>query len=392
MIGEGDLHRHQRSALFEPFNLLALLSILGLVICSLVAQADANFYAGGKQYERHTVWMLVGAAAFLLTTVVDLRLVERGAYVFYGVCVVLLVLTLVLGTSVNNSTRWLRLGDVNIQASEFVKLGLIVALARFLHQRRERPPGETATPQVGKYRLGDLWAPAALVLVPAPLILFQPDLGTTLMVMFVAATMLAVEGIQRKAALVLLIGTLILVPVAWKSGLVQEYQKDRVYKLVDDRWEKVDQATGVIHETRRTQAEQAMWAIGSGGLTGQGRKNANTQRMKVFPEVHTDFISAMVAEEFGFLGLTVLLFMFWWLVMWGLRTALDSRARFCRLVATGVAALFGWQVFVNVGMVTGFLPVVGVPLPFLSYGGSAFMTLLMCLGLTLNIARKRGRL
>jgi rod shape determining protein RodA len=287
--------------------------------------------------------------------------------------------------------RWLRLGEVNIQASELMKLAVIVALARFLHTRRARPPGETATPQVGKYRLRDLLAPFAIVFIPVPLILLQPDLGTTLIIIFIALTMLAVEGIQRRASLVMLVGIMIFVPVAWKAGLVQDYQKDRVYKLVDDSWEKVDQSTGVIHENRRTQAEQAMWAIGSGGLTGQGRRQANTQRMKVFPEVHTDFISAMVAEEFGFLGLTVLLFMFWWLVMWGLRTALDSRDRFCRLVCTGVAALFGWQVFVNVGMVTGFLPVVGVPLPFLSYGGSAFLSLLMCLGLVLNIARKRGR-
>jgi rod shape determining protein RodA len=387
-----DLSRNQRSALLEPFNLFAVLAIVGLVVASVVAQADAHYYAGGRQYERHTVWMLIGVAAFLLATVIDLRLVERGAYVLYALCVGLLVLTLVAGTSVNYSVRWLRLGEVNIQASELMKLAVIVALARFLHTRRARPPGETATPQVGKYRLRDLLAPFAIVFIPVPLILLQPDLGTTLIIIFIALTMLAVEGIQRRASLVMLVGIMIFVPVAWKAGLVQDYQKDRVYKLVDDSWEKVDQSTGVIHENRRTQAEQAMWAIGSGGLTGQGRRQANTQRMKVFPEVHTDFISAMVAEEFGFLGLTVLLFMFWWLVMWGLRTALDSRDRFCRLVCTGVAALFGWQVFVNVGMVTGFLPVVGVPLPFLSYGGSAFLSLLMCLGLVLNIARKRGRM
>lgn len=393
MIRQGDLSRHhQKSALLDPFNVLAILSIVGLVVASVVAQADANYYAGGRQYERHTVWMMIGVGAFLVAAVIDLRFVERGAYVFYGLCIVLLLLTLFAGTSVNNSTRWLRFGEINIQASEFAKLGVILALARFLHMRRARPPGETATPQVGKYRLRDLITPSALALAPAPLILLQPDLGTTLMVLFVALTMLAVEGIQRSAALVMMVGLLVIVPVAWKAGLVQPYQKERVYKLVDDRWEKVDEETGVIHEKRRTQAEQAMWAIGSGGLSGQGRKQANAQRMKVFPEVHTDFISAMVAEEFGFVGLTALLFMFWWLVMWGLRTALDSRERFCRLVCTGVAALFGWQVFVNVGMVTGFLPVVGVPLPFLSYGGSAFLTLLLCLGLVLNIARKRGRM
>jgi rod shape determining protein RodA len=191
---------------------------------------------------------------------------------------------------------------------------------------------------------------------------------------------------------VLAVGTLIIVPVAWNSGLIKPYQKDRVRLLAYDDWQKIDPETNVIHQTRRTQAEQSMWAIGSGGLTGMGHRNANAQRMRVFPEVHTDFISAMVAEQFGFLGFMALLFLYWWLVVWGLRTALDSRSRFCRLVCTGVAALIGWQVFVNVGMVTNFLPVVGVPLPFLSYGGSAFLMLMVCLGLMLNIARKRGRM
>ncbi len=384
--------RAERSPLLEPLNILALLAIIGLIVASVVAQADANFYAGGRQYERHTVWLLIGGIAFLLTSVIDLRLLERLAYFYYGLCILLLVLTLFVGTSVNYSTRWIRLGDLNIQASEFVKLGVILALARFLHRRRERQPGETESKQVGSYSLTNLVRPLAIILCPAPLILLQPDLGTTLMVLFVAATMLAVEGIKRRAALTLVLGTLIVVPVAWESGLIKEYQKDRVFKLAYDDWEKVDPDTNVIHQQRRTQAEQAMWAIGTGGLMGQGRFGANPQRMKVFPEVHTDFISAMVAEEYGFIGLTVMLFLFWLLVIWGLRTALDARARFCRMVATGVAALIGWAVFVNIGMVTKFLPVVGVPLPFLSYGGSAFLTNLLSLGLVLNIARKRGRM
>lgn len=382
----------EKSALFEPFNIISVLVVAALVVVSIVSQADAHFYAGGTQYERHMVWVLVGGATFLLASFVDLRLVERIAYAYYALCIVLLIATLFAGTSVNNSTRWLRFGGVNIQASEFVKLGVILALARYLQRRRERKPGETGAVQAGKYGIRELIPPMLLVLLPAPLILLQPDLGTTLMAIFVAGTMLAVEGIQRKAALILTVFTLILAPVAWNSGLIKDYQKDRVRLLAYDDWQKIDPETNVIHESRRTQAEQSMWAIGSGGLSGMGHRNANAQRMRVFPEVHTDFISAMVAEQFGFLGMSLLLFLYWWVVVWGLRTALDSRSRFCRLMSAGVAALFGWQVFVNVGMVTNFLPVVGVPLPFLSYGGSAFMMLMACLGLVLNIARKRGRM
>lgn len=382
----------ERSALLDPFNIISVLVIAALVVVSIVAQSDAHFYAGGTQYERHMVWVLVGGVTFLLAAVIDLRIVERVAYAYFGLCIVLLIATLFAGTSVNNSTRWLRFGAINIQASEFVKLGVILALARYLQRRRERKPGETGAVQSGKYGLRELVAPMLIVLLPAPLVLLQPDLGTTLMAIFVAATMLAVEGIQRRAAIILTVFTLVLIPVAWSSGLVKDYQKDRVRLLAYDDWQKIDPETNVIHESRRTQAEQSMWAIGTGGLTGQGHRNANTQRMRVFPEVHTDFISAMVAEQFGFLGMMLLLFLFWWLVVWALRTSLDSRSRFCRLVAAGVAALFGWQVFVNIGMVTTILPVVGVPLPFLSYGGSAFMMLMASLGLVLNIARKRGRM
>ncbi len=384
--------RGERSAFLDPFNIISLVVIIALILVSVLAQSDAHHYAGGTQYERHMVWVLVGGAAFLLASVIDLRLVERSAYAYYALCIVLLIATLFVGTSVNNSTRWLRFGGVNIQASEFVKLGVILALARYLQRRRERAPGETEARQSGRYGLKELIPPILLVLLPAPLVLLQPDLGTTLMAIFVAATMLGVEGIKRRAAIVLAVGTLIIVPIAWNSGLIKDYQKDRVRLLAYDDWQKIDPETNVIHETRRTQAEQSMWAIGSGGLTGMGHRNANAQRMRVFPEVHTDFISAMVAEQFGFLGFMALLFLYWWLVVWGLRTALDSRSRFCRLVCTGVAALIGWQVFVNVGMVTNFLPVVGVPLPFLSYGGSAFLMLMVCLGLMLNIARKRGRM
>lgn len=384
--------QRERSALLDPFNIISMMVVLALVVASIVAQSDAHYYAGGTQYDRHTVWVLVGGAAFLLASVLDLRLVERGAFAYYALCIALLLVTLFVGTSVNNSTRWLRFGDINIQASEFVKLGVILTLARYLQRRRERNPGETEARQVGRYSLKDLVPPLLLVLVPAPLVLMQPDLGTTLMIIFVAATMLAVEGIQRRTAAILAVVALVMVPVAWESGLVKDYQKDRVRLLAYDDWQKIDPDTNVIHQQRRTQAEQSMWAIGSGGLTGMGHRNANAQRMRVFPEVHTDFISAMVAEQFGFLGLMLLLFLFWWLVIWGLRTALDSRSRFCRLVSVGVAALIGWQVFVNVGMVTNFLPVVGVPLPFLSYGGSAFLMLMTSLGLLLNIARKRGRM
>jgi len=387
-----------RTALLDPFNLLALVAMVALVGASLLAQSDAVFYAGGDYYEKQTIWIIVGGAMFVVLLFVDLRLVERASWIFYAACIGLLILTRFIGIEVNHSKRWLGFGSFNVQPSEFAKLALILTLARWLHNRRERKPGESEPKQVGRYDLRGMLVPGLIIVIPMVLILIQPDLGTALMLLFVGATMLAIEGMRGRSVLIVLVGVLVLIPVSWKLGDsvpvlgLRDYQKDRIFKMFNPDWEKVDPDTGVVHEHLLTQSEQGIIAIGTGGLTGMGQRGANPQRMEKFPEIHTDFVSAMVGEEFGFVGLTVVVFLFWWLVVWGLRTALDSRSRYCRLVCTGVAALLGWQVFVNLGMVSGILPVVGVPLPFLSYGGSAMMTILMSLALCFNIALKRGRM
>lgn len=387
-----------RTTFLDPFNIFAFVAVIALVGASLLAQSDAAFYAGGDYYDKQTIWIIVGGAIFVVLMFVDLRLVERASWLFYAFCIGLLVLTRIIGIEVNFSKRWLGFGSFNVQPSEFAKLAVILTLARYLHNRRERKPGESEPKQVGRYSLRTLLVPGLVVALPMLLILIQPDLGTALMLLFVGATMLAVEGMRKRSVLAIVLGVLVFIPISWKLGEsvpvlgLKDYQKDRIFKMFNPEWEKVDPDTGVVHEHLLTQSEQGIIAIGTGGLGGMGHRGANPQRMKDFPEIHTDFVSAMVGEEFGFAGMMVVLFLFWWLVMWALRTALDSRSRYCRLVCAGVAALLGWQVFVNVGMVSGILPVVGVPLPFLSYGGSAMMTILMCLALCFNVALKRGRM
>jgi len=385
--------RMSNPALWDRLNILAFLAMLCLVAVSLLAQANAQFYAGGDYYQRQTIWVVMGGAAFFGCAVVDLRLVERASYVLYGICLVLLIVTLVVGSAQPDVQfrRWLNIGFFNVQASELCKLAVILALARYLHHRKERLAGEIEK-QVGPYGLRDLIKPGILILMPLPLIVLQPDLGTSLMLIFIGATVLLVEGVQRRAILITVLALLVAIPVAWKTDLIQDYQKDRVYKLLDQTWEKVDEDSGLIVETRSTQLEQAIWAISTGGFAGQGHRAANKQRISKLPEIQTDFIAPMVAEEHGFLGMVLLLFLFWFLVMWALRTAHDARSRYCRLVALGIAALIGWQVIINVGMVSGMIPVVGLPLPFLSYGGSSMLMLMAALGLLFNIALRRGRL
>jgi rod shape determining protein RodA len=378
-------------ALGDRFNWVAVAAIVMLLGISLVMQRNADFYSGDNFYDRQVIWVLVGVIfSFVPAVFVDLRLVERAGYWVLALSVVLLLATVFFGTEVNHSKRWLRLGSVNIQASELAKIGVILALARLYHARRERVPGEEL-PAEGPYSLTKLLAPALVMLVPAGLIIIQPDLGTSLAVLLVGVTMTLYEGVSARSVLALAVIGMVVVPVAWKYGGIQDYQKRRVTTWLNPELYKYDPET-TAEIAGHTQSEQAVWAISSGEFWGQGSQQGSQQRLKYLPEMHSDMILAPFAEEQGFAGCTVLLVLFWVVVIWALRTAKDARDRFCELVAVGVAAMIGLQVFVNIGMVAGLLPIVGLPLPFLSYGGSAMITLLGALGLVLNVAFRRGRM
>ncbi|MDP6944825.1 MAG: FtsW/RodA/SpoVE family cell cycle protein, partial [Myxococcota bacterium] len=188
----------KQRALGDRFNWLALGILVLLIAISLVSQRNADWYSGDSFYDLQVIWYLVGGVVFTLAIFVDLRLVERGAYVFFGLCIVGLVLTLVVGTEVNYARRWLRFGPVNFQISELAKLGVILALARFFHTAKERIPGGEP-PKEGAYKLRELLRPAAIAGLPACLVLFQPDLGTALLVVLVAATMILYEGVDRRS-------------------------------------------------------------------------------------------------------------------------------------------------------------------------------------------------
>ncbi|MGB0589695.1 MAG: rod shape-determining protein RodA [Myxococcota bacterium] len=381
----------KRRALGDRFTWLALLIIVVLVGISLVSQRNADWYSGNSFYDLQMVWYLIGGVIFALSIFVDLRIVERTAYVFWGACVVGLVLTLLVGTEVNNAQRWLRFGPVNLQLSELAKVGVVVALARFFHSAKERIPGGEAAKE-GTYRLRELLKPAVIFGLPAGLILFQPDLGTALLVVLVASTMMLYEGIDRRSLAALGLVALVVVPVAWEFGGIREYQKDRVRLWVNPDWMKLDAESAKVQTGQNLQSEQAVWAIGSGEFWGHGSRSGAQSRLKHLPEMHTDMIIATFAEEHGFAGCTVLLLLFWVVVLWGMRTAHDARDRFCALVAVGIVSMIAWQVFVNIGMVAGLLPIVGLPLPLLSYGGSSALTMMLGLGLVVNVAFRRGRL
>jgi rod shape determining protein RodA len=208
--------------------------------------------------------------------------------------------------------------------------------------------------------------------------------------MFIVVSMILYEGVKLRS-IALLIGLALLVyPLAWKFDLIREYQKDRVRLWLDpDQFKWDSEAKKLLDKT--LQPEQALWAIGAGGFLGKGSFQGSKTRLKYLPEMQTDFILATYAEEHGFLGCALLTILYMLLSLWGAHVARTARDRFGVLVAVGVTAYIFWQAFINIGMVTGMLPVVGVTLPFLSYGGSSLLSVMTGVGLMMNIGLNRGR-
>lgn len=351
-----------------------LLTIALLVGIGLLNLRNADSYSNDSYHYSQIVWVLVGGVMAILVAKIDLVLFERIAWVGYVIAIVLLLLVLLFAKEVNNSRRWLYIFGLSIQPSEPAKLAVILTLARFFQQSR----------QVERYTLRTLWKPFLILAAPAALILLEPDLGTTLATLMIGFSIILFAGVRLRSLLLLLGYAMLLVPLAWHFEVIRPYQKDRVALWLNPDAFKWDEKRREIMD-KNLQPEQALWAIGSGRLAGKGGRQGSRSRLKYLPEMQTDFILATYAEERGFVGCFLLIALFYLVVLWALRLARDARDRFSALVAVGCAALIFWQMFMNVGMVTGLLPVVGITLPFLSYGGSALLTAFFAVGLLFNI-------
>jgi len=310
----------------------------------------------------------------------DLKIFERLAWPSYVLTLIMLAFTLVSGKTVNNARRWVEIAGFTFQPSEYLKLALILVLAKVLR--------DTHRPEY--HSLPSLWKVFLIVLGPSLLVVMEPDLGTTLLVIFMAITIILYEGVKLRS-LVILVGVFLLVfPLAWKFDLIREYQKNRIRLWLDpDQFKWDPNAKKLLDKT--LQPEQALWAIGAGGFLGKGSFQGSKTRLKYLPEMQTDFILATYAEEHGFLGCMFLGALYTVLFLWGAYVARTARDRFGVLVAVGVTAYLFWQSVMNIGMVTGMLPVVGITLPFMSYGGSSLLSVMVGIGLLMNIGLYRGR-
>ncbi len=315
-------------------------------------------------------WMGAGAALALAIGFVDYRRFMRGAYVFYALVLLLLVAVLLKGRVVMGARRWLTIGPVNLQPSELAKIAVTLALARWFHM--------DAGKRKDGYGIASLIVPVCITLAPALLILKQPDLGTALIVLAVGATMILFARVRWKALVV--VGTVVAVGAFFAYPHLKPYQKKRVETFLDPEGDVLGAG---YHAT------QSMIAVGSGQGRGKGWGQGTQTLLSFLPEQHTDFIFSVWAEEHGFLGCVLLLALYYALVASALGIAGNARDRFGHFLAVGVTGMLFWHAFINMGMVTGIVPVVGVTLPLMSYGGSSVIAVLMGIGLLTNVGMRR---
>lgn len=350
---------------------LALSAYGALMIFSSTASKQEAVGADPSLFmKRQIAYIVAGVVALLLVSFFDYRHVRALAPVIYGVTFLALVLVLTpLGDVQNNARSWFNFGLFQIQPSEFAKLSLIVSMGAWLAERK------------GDVRWMDLGACTALAVVLSALIFIEPDLGGTMVMVGIFFVMLLVGGARLRHFLALgLIGALAVIG-ALRMDLVEPYQVERITAFLDSNPDVRSEGYNLT---------QAKIAIASGGLRGKGVGSENTQTdLDFVPEQHTDFIFTAVGEQLGFVGGATLLGLFAILIWRALRIAALSRDVFGTLAAAGIAGMWGFQLFVNVGMTMGIMPITGLPLPFVSFGGSGLLMNFMAVGLLLNIHMRR---
>ncbi len=319
--------------------------------------------------KRQLGFVALGGLAMLLTAVVDYRHVRDWAVVVYvGTVALLLLVVSPLGSASKGTQAWFQIGSFQLQPSEIAKVGLVVGLAALLNHYRE------------EVDLRRLVVALAVAGVPLALILLQPDLGTSLVLVAITVVMLLVGGARGKHLLALILLGAIGSGIILTSDLLQDYQKARLTVFLDQEQELQGEAYNL---------NQSVTAISSGGMLGKGLFRGTQTRLQYVPEQHTDFIFTAVGEELGFVGAATLIALFA-IVVWRMwRTAQFARDAFGTLVCAGALALFLFQVFQNVGMTMGIMPITGIPLPFVSYGGSSTIAQFVAIGLVLNVHMRR---
>ena len=379
-----DARQHVQSRWLEVYDPIRhldpvlVLTALALTVIGLVAIYSAKLVAltaqglpTGLYVSRQLLALVIGAVVMVVVAVIDYRYVRIYAPVLYVLSVVLLGLVLSpFGTAFGGSQRWIVVGGFQLQPSEVAKVAVLVALAALLHEAEGRPGP------------GMVLAGLAVALVPAGLVFLQPDFGTSIVFVWTAAVLFLLAGVRARYLAVLAVAGVIAVIVALQTEVIKAYQVTRLTAFLNA-------GDASAAQTAAFQTRQSLIAVGSGQFAGKGLFEGTQTSLSYVPENHTDFIFTVIAEEFGFLGSSVVLGLLLVVVWRGMRIAILAKDTFGMLVAGGIVAILTLQVFVNIGMTIGIMPVTGLPLPFISYGGTSLIVWFSMIGLLLNIHMRR---
>jgi rod shape determining protein RodA len=352
-----------------PWTLYALLTAIALfggVVLYSAAGGHVTPWAG-MQLMRFAVFLVM----MEVISRVPLSLIRNLAFPVYGALLAALVLVELIGGIAGGSQRWINLGIITFQPSELMKVAIVLAVARFY-----------ALLPIGELRSWTaIWPALGLIGAPAALVLLQPDLGTATMIAAGGVTVMFLAGLPLRLFLGAGAAGAALVPIAF--SFLHDYQKKRVLIFMDPESDPLGAGYHI---------SQSKIAIGSGGIFGKGFLNGTQSHLDYLPEGHTDFVFATMAEEWGMVGGTLLILALFLVIRWGMRVAQETEDRFARLIAAGLASTVFFYCAINLMMVMGLAPVVGIPLPFMSYGGSSMLTVMLCLGLIRNVQRNRETL
>lgn len=352
------LSKFGRIPLSVPF-FVAIICIYGFVLLYSAAGGALEPWA----YKQIRIFLIFMPVA-LIIAIIDLKYIYKISYLFYFAVIPLLIAVIFAGKTAMGATRWLDLGIIHLQPSEPAKLGIVLMLARYFHDHCDPK----------NISFGQLIVPLIGVMVPVSLIIKQPDLGTGMITIIVAVLMFFALGVRTMYFVVAGSGCILALPVIW--SLLHNYQKNRVLTFLDPASDPLGSGYNII---------QSKISIGSGGLFGKGLLGGTQGHLSFLPEYETDFIFSFLAEELGFVGGLVLLILYFMVILSSLAVSINAKSRFAGLMTVGLTSIFFSHIFVNMAMVMGMLPAVGVPLPFISYGGTMMVSMLISFGLIMNV-------
>lgn len=344
-----------------PFTIVFLITLVACFgFLMMYSAAQGNIYPWAF---RQIIHFVIFMPMMIFISLIDLRFWYRSSYLLYYIALFLLLLVHMLGYTAMGATRWINLGIIKLQPSELMKICIVFALARYFHDLNNK-----------EITLKHLALPTIMLIVPAALIIKQPDLGTGLILLMLGVMLFFIAGAKRWVFVTGFIGLSIALPIIWQ--FLHEYQKNRVLTFLNPERDPLGSSYNVI---------QSKIAIGSGGFFGKGFLKGSQSQLQFLPEHQTDFIFTMLCEEWGMMGGILLLSVFAILIFYCYIIGINSRSKFGSLLALGITSMFFLHIFINIGMVMGMLPAVGVPLPLLSYGGTMMMTILIGFGLVMSV-------